>query len=652
MSDASRQLLARELARIAALVSGEAPPPRPVPRDDEDYALDRLCALFALSAFERDVLLMCAGMELDAACAAAVERAQNGGPPTFSLALASLPEAHWSALLPTAPLRYWRLITLAETPSLVGGALRIDERVLHYLLGLDYLDPRLGGWVSVAPPVDSLVPGHARLADRLRAIWRHAEVAGQVPPAIQLCGPDTGAAAEIAGFAAAAESRPLLVLDGRGLSDETVPSETLLRLLDRETLLAGAALLVMGEAGPGGARALDALVERAGGPLVLAGASRRGAQGLPGARVLIALDVERPSIDEQTEAWRLALAEAGIANPPALAPLAYQFDLSLSAIRSAALAATGETDAAAATENLPQALWRSSRAVARAGVADLMERITPRADWSQLVLPPREQAALERIVAAVRDRPLLHGAWGFPGAAHGDRRGFGIAAMFAGPSGTGKTLAAEVLAHALDLDLYRIDLSQVVNKYIGETEKNLARVFDAAEAGGAVLLFDEADALFGKRSEVKDSHDRHANIEVSYLLARVERYSGVAILTTNLKDSIDQAFLRRMRFVVNFPFPDTAVRARIWDAVFPPEMPREQIDPHLLAQLNVTGGIIRNIARNAAAHAVERHRRTTARTGETGRGPVLTLADVRAAAVEDYDKIGRTLTGTETAGWH
>src|SRR5262249_9566024 len=182
-------------------------------------------------------------------------------------------------------------------------------------------------------------------------------------------------------------------------------------------------------------------------------------------------------------------------------------------------------------------------------------------------------------------------------------RGLGISALFAGPSGTGKTMAAEVLAADLELDLYRIDLSQIVNKYIGETEKNLRRVFDAAEAGGAVLLFDEADALFGKRSEVKDSHDRYANIEVSYLLQRMESYRGLAILTTNIKPALDEAFLRRLRFIVQFPFPDAAHRAEMWRRAYPHRTPVGTLDFTRLARFSIAGGHIRNIALHAAFFA-------------------------------------------------
>jgi SpoVK/Ycf46/Vps4 family AAA+-type ATPase len=199
-------------------------------------------------------------------------------------------------------------------------------------------------------------------------------------------------------------------------------------------------------------------------------------------------------------------------------------------------------------------------------------------------------------------------------------------------------MAAEVLANALRLDLYRIDLSSVVSKYIGETEKNLRRVFDAAEDGGAILFFDEADALFGKRSEVKDSHDRYANIEINYLLQRMEQYRGLAVLATNMKKAIDPGFLRRIRFVVNFPFPDTVQRAEIWQRIFPPHTPTEGLDIDKLARLNVAGGNIRNIAINAAFLAAD------------AREPVR-MSHVARATRSEYAKIEKPAPEAEIAGW-
>ena len=217
-------------------------------------------------------------------------------------------------------------------------------------------------------------------------------------------------------------------------------------------------------------------------------------------------------------------------------------------------------------EDAAPELRRLCRERARVPLDGLAERIDPVASWDDLVLPDGHQRLLHEIVLHVRHRTQVYERWGF---AERTSRGLGVTALFAGESGTGKTLAAEVLARELELDLYRIDLAATVSKYIGETEKNLRRVFDAAEASGAVLLFDEADALFGKRGEVKDGHDRYANLEVAYLLQRMESYRGLAILTTNLRSNVDRAFLRRLRFVVQFPFPDAQHRAEIWRRTLP-----------------------------------------------------------------------------------
>jgi SpoVK/Ycf46/Vps4 family AAA+-type ATPase len=266
---------------------------------------------------------------------------------------------------------------------------------------------------------------------------------------------------------------------------------------------------------------------------------------------------------------------------------------------------------------------------------DLAQRISTTTTWADLILPSRQHQVLEDIATHLKYRAQIYQTWGF--AQKGDR-GLGISALFHGDSGTGKTMAAEVLAQECCLDLYRIDLSTVVSKYIGETEKNLRRIFDAAEAGGVILLFDEADALFGKRTEVKDSHDRHANIEVSYLLQRMETYQGLAILTSNLKNNLDEAFLRRLRFMVPFPFPDAHARADIWRRIFPAQTPTQDLDYDKLGQLKIAGGNIRNIALNAAFLAAQ------------AKQPV-TMGHIRQAAQRDYLKLEKLLTTEELKGW-
>jgi SpoVK/Ycf46/Vps4 family AAA+-type ATPase len=283
---------------------------------------------------------------------------------------------------------------------------------------------------------------------------------------------------------------------------------------------------------------------------------------------------------------------------------------------------------------LAETAWQLCRTRLRAGLEGLAQRVASAADWDQLVLPPVQMALLHGIAAQLRQRITVYERWGFGARSP---RGLGISALFFGPSGTGKTLAAEVLANELRLDLYRIDLSSVVSKYIGETEANLRRVFDTAEESGAILLFDEADALFGKRSEVKDSHDRYANIEVSYLLQRMEAYRGLAILTTNIKSALDPAFLRRIRFIVEFPFPDKAERAAIWRRIFPPEAPLDGVDWGRLAALRIPGGNIRNIALNAAFLAAD--------VSEPVR-----MSHLMAATRSEYAKLERPLTAAELEG--
>jgi SpoVK/Ycf46/Vps4 family AAA+-type ATPase len=238
---------------------------------------------------------------------------------------------------------------------------------------------------------------------------------------------------------------------------------------------------------------------------------------------------------------------------------------------------------------------------------------------------------LNEIAVHASQRQKVYEEWGFE---EKNSRGLGITALFSGTSGTGKTMAAGVLANMLGLDLFRIDIATVVSKYVGETEKNLRRIFDAAEDGGAILLFDEADALFGKRSEVHDSHDRYANIEVSYLLQRMENYRGLAILSTNMKGALDPAFTRRIRFMLEFPFPDPKSRAEIWKRVFPPRTPLDPLDINRLAKLNIAGGNIRNIAVYASFLAADE-------------GTPVNMSHIKRAAQVEYDKLERPLTHAE-----
>jgi SpoVK/Ycf46/Vps4 family AAA+-type ATPase len=338
--------------------------------------------------------------------------------------------------------------------------------------------------------------------------------------------------------------------------------------------------------------------------------------------------------DEQHALWQRALgSKPGTVNGGYLA-LVSQFDLGMSAIHAAAREALGR-QALYGDQSKADDLWAACRSQARPALANLAQPIEPRATWKDLVLPASKVETLRQIAVQVRQRYKVYEEWGF---AAKSARGLGISTLFSGPSGTGKTMAAEVLANELQLDLFRIDLSSAVSKYIGETEKNLRRIFDAAEAGGAILLFDEADALFGRRSEVKDSHDRYANVEISYLLQRMEDYRGLAILTSNIKTALDTAFQRRIRFIVPFPFPDAKQRAEIWHKSFPNDTPRDGLNLNKLARLNVAGGHIRNIAMNAAFCAADD-------------GGAVQMQHILSAARSEYAKMEKPLTEAEIRGW-
>jgi len=331
------------------------------------------------------------------------------------------------------------------------------------------------------------------------------------------------------------------------------------------------------------------------------------------------IDVKKPTVAEQECEWSNLLGKNADNNPYLLAA---QFNLNATTIREIVARVDNFEKP---VKELHAELWKNCLAQTSPELEMLVQKLDLKSDWDDIVLPEASLQQLKQISSQVKLRNKVYDNWGFGNKMNS---GLGINALFVGESGTGKTMAAEVLANELNLRLYRIDLSGVVSKYIGETEKNLRRVFDAAENGGAILFFDEADALFGKRSEVKDSHDRYANIEVNYLLQRIESYNGLAILATNKKTALDQAFVRRLRFIVSFPFPGVNERKAILQKVFPKKVPTLDLDYDRLAALNLTGGSLHNIAINAAFNAMENG------------GPV-TMPLMLAAARAEFQKIER-----------
>ncbi|MDM0112222.1 ATP-binding protein [Variovorax sp. J22R133] len=633
-SDANQRLLAAEFARIQCLIGGEddacARAAIDAARNEmhAPAAIDVVASGFGLSAFERDVLLLAAGAEMDsriaALCAGASASQPSRAGASFALALASLPHAHWSALAPVRPLRRWRLIELQDDEALVSGRVRVDERVLHYLAGVNQIDPRLHPLLQAQQAPTVMAQPHAELADTVVTALRQRAAA---PPVVMLVGDDASGQADVAAQAAATLGVALHALHAEDLPRDINALEQLAVLWRRDAALLSGALLLRVSEEPVPAH-VGRFVDRVGG-LVLVAAAR---QALPCERACLLFKVDKPDAAERRRLWTQALGDKAHALDGALDATASQFRLSARQIadEAASIAPLLAQDAK------PDALlWRSCRDLMRPGLDQLAQRIDAAATWDDLILPAAQTDTLHQIAAHLRHRLKVYQAWGFAGKS---ARGLGVSALFSGESGTGKTMAAEVLAKELNLDLYRIDLSAVVSKYIGETEKNLRRVFDGAEGGGSILLFDEADALFGKRSEVKDSHDRYANIEVSYLLQRMEAYQGLAILTTNLKTSLDPAFQRRLRFIVQFPFPDQAEREAIWRQVFPPATPLQTLDYAKLARLQLAGGNIRNIALHAAFLAAEE-------------GCAVGMAHVLRGAHNEGNKRERPITESETRGW-
>ncbi|MBB3317502.1 hypothetical protein FHT77_003391 [Rhizobium sp. BK181] len=538
----------------------------------EPASIDRLGDLFSLAPFDLDVLLL--------GCAA--QLVQGIGRADLQMAFAVCetiepPEARFLALArfsPDAPLRRFRLIEISDSAVLLQSRFAVDERVLRLLLGEDQRVAAIDQALE-ADDYGPLPEQNLKIVDYLCASVDIAR------PAAALVG-----AARSARRATAAALARRFGLGIRTLLPRFLPSDPgerrdFIALLEREAAIGRFSLLVDIDEADGRLAGEDMLRGFSGFIIII------GKRPLETARHVPTGDCRPLAAPDRLFLWKTALDGKATVPENDLLEIAEHFALGP---REIARLAREAVDAASA-------LWDACRSVTSRDLLGLSERIVPRFGFADIVLPPRVLALLHAIEAQVRFKSRVLGPGGFAGQL---ARGHGTTALFAGPSGVGKTMAAEVLAHSLKLDLFRIDLSSVVSKYIGETERNLRQVFDAAEAGGCVLFFDEADALFGKRTEVKDSHDRYANLEISYLLQRMEAFSGLAILATNLKNNLDPAFLRRLRYVVDIPFPDAAEREAMWRRAFPAGTLTDDLDYQKLSRLDFTGGNISVVAVNAA----------------------------------------------------
>lgn len=628
--------LERELNGWRQQLADEGTPP----------ALEVLIRLFGLTPFERNVLLLCLAPDLDPTFERLYAYVQDDvqrkyATPHLALSLfvsgetSEHPLAARDCFLPEAPLRRYHLVNLeagAHTALALGARpLCLDERIADYLRGVNGPDKRISD--LLLPSTHALLaPTHAELVAQLHH-WIASTARRGRWPALNLIGPTGAGKRAVARALCDGLGVQLYRLDVKRLSPPGAERQEVLRLLEREAVLLQMALYLDASEVDHTDQALATLfsdvIERLGLFLIVGSTQRWQSE-----RELLPIQVPKPDAGGRHALWQQALAGVPHSVNGQIETIVQQFEFGPQMVTQTVAAAQGKArlrtpdDSANLTAD---DLWQACREQAGWQLDELAQRILPCYSWEDIVVPEDLLRQLQEIAAQVAYRAQVYEAWGF-----GQKlsRGRGLSALFAGPSGTGKTMAAEILANHLNLDLYRIDLAGVVSKYIGETEKNLRKVFDAAEQSGAILFFDEADALFGKRTEVKDSHDRYANIEVNYLLQRMEDYRGLAILATNRKSDLDSAFLRRLRFLVDFPFPDADSRRRIWQKSFPPQAPLEGLDTVFLARLGIAGGNIKNIALNAAFLAA-------------GEGTAIGMAQVMRATRREYAKIEKLITEAE-----
>jgi len=613
--------------------------------------LPLLQRLFQLSAFDIDTLLVCILPELDLKYQKLYGYLQDDitkKSPTVDLLLYLLCESFEQrvlarqAFLPEAPLMRYHLLQLSDDhipgkAPLLAKSIQVDERITGYLLGMDKVDTRLLPFTRMAQSKYSLdevvVPDDvkhrlAELARRFKSeglvsYFRGGNGVGKQATAEALC---------------SQLGIPLLIVDVERIVTTDIPPELSVTLVFREGLLQNAALylngfdMLFGDENKAKSAYNAIINELATYPawVFLSGE----VAWEPGSRLsdrrFVSVEFPMPSYPARRQLWeKYWYSHTQLAADVALDDLAGKFRLSGGQIR----------DAMAMARNL--ALWRdpekglvttddlysACRQQSRHKLDTLAHKIHPKYSWNDIVLPKDQMEQLREICLYVKHHHTVYSEWGF------DQKlslGKGLNVLFAGPSGTGKTMSAEIIANELGLDLYKIDLSSVVSKYIGETEKNLDRIFREGQTSNAILFFDEADALFGKRSEVRDSHDRYANIEIAYLLQKMDEYDGVVILATNLRKNMDDAFARRMHFSVEFPLPDAADRYRIWKSIFPSEAPlAENIDLHFMAeQFKITGGNIKNIVLGAAFLAAED-------------GGCINIENLIRATKREYQKIGK-----------
>ncbi|HEY6303630.1 MAG TPA: ATP-binding protein [Terriglobales bacterium] len=612
--------------------------------------LAELERLFSLTRFEIDCLLICLAPELDSRYQRLYAYLQDDVTrkrPSVDLVLNLLCPSFRDKLaqrrcfMPGAPLLDGRLVFVTEDPAqgpttLLGKYLNVDERIIGYLLGSDDPDSHL------IPHVRCITP-EARLEDlvlsaetkkRFSLLARRSHEDRTI---LYFQGPYGSGRKTAAEVLCRDSELGLLVVDTESLaSSQSMNFETAVRLAGREALLQGDALywdgfeFLLADEKKGLRKVLLAELRRCQNVAFLAGTTAwEPAEELQGP-TFVRVEFPCSTYADRVHLWQAALP-GDIASEVDLSALANKFRFSGGQIRDAARSAWSSAcwRDPEANQLTTAELYEACRLHSSRKLSSLGRKIKPHHTWKDIVLPEDRLQQLREICNSMKYRSLVFDQWGF------DRKlslGKGLNILFAGPSGTGKTMAADIMAGELGLDLYKIDLSTVVSKYIGETEKNLARIFAEAEASNAILFFDEADALFGKRSEVRDSHDRYANIEVNYLLQKMEEHEGVVILATNFRKNMDDAFVRRMHFTVEFAFPNESDRRRIWEQIWPKETPQSpDLDLDFMARrFEMPGGNIRNIATAAAFLAASD-------------GGVVNMTHLLHGTRREYQKMGKVV---------
>jgi hypothetical protein len=570
-----------------------------------------LAKTFHLNEFDLDCLLICLAPTLDLRYERLYGYLQDDVTrkrPTVNLIL--------NLLCPVGPKRLTELARFTDQSTLIANHLiaRISDGTREKTPLLNQIlvvDEALVSWLlGDFQPHEDLIP-HASLltsqpnfTDDLLAsdVRTQLEFLVEQDSILVFQGPDSARQHASANIIGLLRQQPILWVAIDKTIDQGHTPTHILNMVLRDAKITGAIPYITGwdacisDDKPNGAL-LDRIC-RYPGMTIIAGLKSWLAKDIARDRDMITLAFPIPGHNQRHAIWKHFCEPLNTSGLDDLTHLAGQFQLTAGDIRDSV--ATARDLAAERGDPITQAdLFSAARAHSNPRLSTLARKIVPRYGWEDIVLPIDQLKLIREIVDTVMGRPTVLDDWGVGKKLASSR---GVTVLFAGPPGTGKTMAAEILAAELELDLFKIDLSTVVSKYIGETEKNLERIFREATSSNAILFFDEADALFGKRSEVRDSHDRYANIEISYLLQRMEAYDGVTILATNLKANLDEAFTRRLQFSVEFPFPEEEYRLRIWDALFPLDVPHdEDLDfPYMAKRFKIAGGNIRNIIVNAA----------------------------------------------------